>query len=232
MEKNLPIVRKLCDLEDIFFPPNGVLEERETQKIENAIMEGGIISETGSLYFAKRKIQPILATDRKGVNKLYNDSQECDKLEIGSEQYLAHSQIKKNIDERLQQPRNILEQEKLKHSEKCLDVVRDSPTLVKERSIKEERINQARPTLTKKMMKEEERRVCELSGEIFEDDAQAHHILRVADNPERALDPSNMIVVKGKIHRDIHATNSEGEEGLKNYAKKNNYTIPNRLKNL
>jgi hypothetical protein len=229
-EKKLPQVRKISELGDIRFPENPNLKDSEKSRIEDAIMKGSIVNPKGRLFLNKRNLPNVLATDKKGANKVYNNSQEDDKFENGDEQYLSTSQVRKEVDERLQQPRGALEREKLKHSGNCLDTIRESPTLVSERLIQSDRIRQERPKLTKRVIKDESIETCELSGEEFENDAEAHHIERVCDDPLKALDNDNLIVVKKEIHGDIHKNNLEGQDGLEEYADKKGYKLPNRLK--
>lgn len=228
-DKNLPAVRKATDL-TINFPSNNLLEEREQDIIKKAINAGGIISEEGRCYVNNKKLSKLLVTDKKGAAKVYNNAQENDKYENGNNQYLSTSEVKKNIDERIQQPRSTLEHEKLKYSESCINAFRDSIELVNERHIEADRIAKDRPLLTNKKIKEEDITECQLSGKPFEDDARGHHIERVADNPRKARDLDNIVVVKDEIHDDIHDKGAESPEELKIYIKKNNYNRPNNLK--
>ena len=228
-DKNLPAVRKATDL-TINFPSNNLLEEKEQDSIKKAINQGGIVSQEGRCYVDTKKLPKLLVTDKKGAAKVYNNAQENDKYENRNNQYLSTSEVKKNIDEKIQQPRNTLEHEKLKYSEECINAFRDSTELINERHIESDRITKDRPLLTNKKINKENITKCQLSGEPFEGDATGHHIERVADNPRKARDLNNIVVVKDEIHYDIHDKGAESTEELKKYIKKNNYNMPDNLK--
>ncbi len=228
-EKKLPAERKAADL-TINFPTNNLLEEKEQDSIKKAINEGGLVSEKGKCYVNKEKLPKLLVTDKKGAAKVYNNAQENDKYENGNNKYLSTSEVKKNIDERIQEPRSSLEHEKLKYSESCINAFRDSTELVTERHIESDRIVKDRPLLTKKKIKAENITECQLSGEPFEDDARGHHIERVADNPRKARDLDNIVVVKNQIHDDIHDKEAESQKELKRYIEKKHYNMPDNIK--
>ena len=84
----------------------------------------------------------------------------------GNNQYLSTSELKKNIDERIQKPRSTLEHKKLKYSEICINAFRDSMGLVNERHIKVDRIANDRALLANKKL----RNRTSHTGEAFEDD--------------------------------------------------------------
>lgn len=228
-EEKLPAVRKATEL-TINFPSNSQLEEKEQNQINKAITKGGIVAPNGRCYVNKKQMNKLLVTDKKGAAKVFNDAQEKDKYENENQEYLATSEVKKVIDERIQEPRSSLEHEKLKYSESCLNALRDSSELVKERHIEADRIVKDRPLLTSKKIKEEDITKCELSGESFEDDARGHHIERVSDNPREARNLDNIVVVKEKVHQDIHNEGAESPSKLRKYIKKNNYNMPSNLK--
>ncbi|MEG1132157.1 MAG: hypothetical protein RSD77_07555 [Romboutsia sp.] len=227
--KNLPTVRKAKDL-NILFPSNDLLEEKEQNLIKKSVNEGGLVSDKGRCYIDSKKLPKLLVTDKGGAAKIYNNAQEDDKYENGNTQYLATSEIKKNIDERIQEPRCTLEHEKLKYSERCIDAFRDSIDLVTERHIEADRIAHDRPLLTNKKIKADNITECQLSGEAFENDARGHHVDRVEDNPRKARDLDNIVVVKDKVHQDIHNKGAESSKKLKKYINENNYNMPPNLK--
>ena len=79
-EKKLPQVRKISELGDIRFPENPNLKDSEKSRIEDAIMKGSIVNPKGRLFLNKRNLPNVLATDKKGANKVYNNSQEDDNI--------------------------------------------------------------------------------------------------------------------------------------------------------
>lgn len=103
----------------------------------------------------------------------------------------------------------------------------ESPELEKERSINSDRIQKELPTLTKKKIKAENITCDQLTGEEFEDDAEGHHMTRKKDDPSKALDPSNIIVVKSKTHHAIHKAEANSPETLKELAKEKGWNEEN-----
>ena len=67
----------------------------------------------------------------------------------------------------------------------------------------------------------------QLTGEEFEDDAEGHHMTRKKDDPSKALDPSNIIVVKSKTHHAIHKAEANSPETLKELAKEKGWNEEN-----
>lgn len=67
----------------------------------------------------------------------------------------------------------------------------------------------------------------QLTGEEFEDDAEGHHMTRKKDDPSKALDPSNIIVVKSKTHDAIHKAEANSPETLKELAKEKGWNEEN-----
>ncbi|WP_394887029.1 hypothetical protein [Clostridium butyricum] len=227
-EENLPELRKASEL--TIKRPDSALEKEEEDKIINAVEKGGVVTDEGKCFIDKKQLSKVLVTDKKGAAKVYNDAQAKDKYEDGKNSYLSVAETKKNIEERLEEPRTTLEHEKLEYSDKVLTEFRSAPELVKERHIEADRIKKERPLLTKEKVKKENITECELSGEKFENDARGHHVERVEDNPRKARNLDNIVVIKEDIHKDIHENGAESPEKLKEYIKKNNYNMPDNLK--
>lgn len=225
-EKNEIIKHEAQDL-DIKFPNNSKLTEKENSLPQKAIKETGIIDSKGKAYIGKKKMKDILVTDKAGVNKFYNDLEEEEKFENGNEKYASVAACQKEITNRIQQDRPQLEREKLKHSRDCMNAFIESPELEKERSINSDRIQKELHTLTKKKIKAENITCDQLTGEEFEDDAEGHHMTRKKDDPSKALDPSNIIVVKSKTHDAIHKAEANSPETLKELAKEKGWKEEN-----
>lgn len=228
-KNNLPSIRKASEL-TIEFPENNLLEEKEKNKIKNAVINGGIVTGEGKCYLNKKQLKDVLVTDKAGANRVYNNAQAKDKYENGKDKYLSLAEIKKNIEERIEEPRTTLVHEQLKYAEKGLDSFRDAKELQDERHIEADRINKERPRITREKIKQDNIKECELTGEKFENDARGHHIDRVEDQPRKARDLSNITVVKDKVHKDIHKQGADSKEELKKYIKEKGYNTPNNLK--
>lgn len=227
--KQLPVKFTAKEL-DLKFPDNKLLTKDEQSKINKAVKGGGIVASDGRGFFDANVLPDLLSTDKKGAAKVIVNATDEDILKNGNDKYLSMSATKKEIDKRIQEPRNMLKIEKLKHSEKCINTFRDAPELEKERQIEANRITEERSTLTNKKIKAENITACQLSGDKFNNDARGHHIKRVEDEPREARNLNNIVVVKENIHKDIHVCGAESPEELITYAKSHDYSIPDNLK--
>lgn len=227
--EKLPAIRKAADL-DISFPDNDKLEEKEKKPIKSAVLNGGLVAPDGRCYVENNEVHKILVTDKKGGAKIINNAPEEDKYENGNKGYLASSEVRKVIDERMQEPRSTLEHERLTYADNCLVAFRDASDLVKERHIEADRIQRDRAALTDKKIRDENIQECQLSGQPFEKDARGHHIERVVDKPRKARESDNIIVMKNPIHLAVHENDAETPETLKKFIEKNGYNKPNNLK--
>lgn len=226
-EKKNEIIKHEAKNLDIKFPQNTNLNEKENLLPQKAIKETGIVDSTGKAFVGKTKMKDILITDKSGVNQFYNDLNDEDKFENGNKKYASVSACQKEITSKVQQDRPQLEREKLKHSRDCLNAFIESPELEKERSINSDRIKQELPTLTKKKMKAENITCDQLTGEEFEGDAEGHHVTRKKDDPSKALDLDNIIVVKSKTHDTIHKEEANTPGDLKALAKEKGWSEDN-----
>ncbi len=215
--KNNGIIKHQAESLSIEFPKNDNLSEQEMQRAIKSINKHGIALENGRTMVEKNALPTMLCTDKKGANKVYGKLSESDKYRDGDKQYASTSSVTKEISERIQEPRDALTREQLKYNEQCLNALRDADKLENERSIDEARIRKELPKLGKKIMNEKGIKNCEVTDEPFDNDAHAHHVERKSDVPRRALDPSNIKMVKKEVHDDIHESNAEGEEAFNAY---------------
>jgi hypothetical protein len=212
------LVIKTASKIKIEFPENKILEEHEQDKIKKSIKDRGI-AHNNKTYVHSKSLPTQLNTDSTGAQIFYGKLDDKDKLTNGNDKYASTSSVLKEISERIEQPRNALVDEKLKFSEQCIKAFRDSPDLQRERQIEEVRIRQELPNLTRKKMKIDQITKCQFSGEDFDDDAEAHHKVRVADDPTKALDFDNLEVAKRKYHREAHSKKAETPEQLEAFKK-------------
>lgn len=228
---NLPDIIKAEELE-LEFPKNKYLEKKETDRIESAILKSGIATKDGNCFIGLDQLPKLIASDKAAAARTYNNADEKYKLEDSKEKFLGLPEIQKEITKRLQEPRSALEREKLNHSEECLKTFRENEALNKKRVIESDRIAKGRLTIGSEKIKKEKIEECQLSGGKFNGDAEAHHIERVADEPNKALDPDNLIVVKQQIHKDIHKKNAETPEELKKFIDDREYNTPENLEEI
>ena len=115
--------------------------------------------------------------------------------------------------------------ERLRDSEACLKALRDAPELEKIREAQESR-NRHEQSKLKVRKIEEGVTTCQLSGEPLEANSEAHHIERKADNPKKALDLDNVVLVNPAVHQEIHRKGAESPEELKALCEEKNWKAP------
>jgi len=218
MEKNELEIRIAHEFK-IDYPESQMLNKSEQEKIQNAVNNGGIAIGSKT-YVDSGKLPTLLKTDKKGVNVILNETPEEDIKRIGNKEYLSTPHTLKEIAKRREQPRPELDRETLKYSGECIDAFSSNPQLDKERTIESDRINTERPKLGKKVINEREPTVSELSGEPLDGTARVHHIIRVADKPEEALNRDNLVVIRDDEHKEFHSSDLlQNEEGYEEYKK-------------
>ena len=228
-EKKADVMIREAKSFEINFPKSKHLEEKEQKSIQNSITKGGIAvtkkSEvTAKTYINSKNLPKILNTDKKSVAIIMNKVSELEIKKLGDEEYLSTSQIVKEICDREEQPRPKLEREKLSYSKECVTAFRNNKELDKERTIQADRIAQERSKITPKILNERNPEISELTGKKLDNTKegapQVHHINRVADNPERALDKKNLIVLRTDEHKEFHSSNYlQNAEGLEKFKK-------------
>lgn len=228
---NLPDIIKAEELE-LKFPKNKYLEKKETDRIENAILKGGVATGDGKCFVKLTHLSKTIVSDKAAAARVYNNADEKYKLEDSKEKFLEIPEIQKELTRRLEEPRPALEREKLIHSEECLKTFRENEFLNKNRLIESDRIVKGRLTIGAEKIKNEKIEECQLSGEKFNGNAEAHHIERVADEPNKALDTENLIVTTDKIHKEIHKENAETPEELKKFIDDRGYSTPKNLEKI
>ena len=230
-KENLPNIIKADELE-LEFPKNEYLEKKETDRVENAILKGGVATGDGKCFVGLSQLSKVIVSDKAAAARVYNNADEKYKLENSKEKFLEIPEIQKEIARRLEEPRPALEREKLNHSEECLKTFRENEFSNKNRLIESDRIAKGRLTIGVKKIKKEKIEECQLSGEKFNGNAEVHHIARVADDPTKALDLENLIVTTDDIHKDIHKENAETPEELKKFIEKRGYSTPENLEKI
>ncbi|MBP8149356.1 MAG: hypothetical protein KAY21_06520 [Limnohabitans sp.] len=213
-DKNLPIVHSAKDLTVIFPEKNPHISDKEAEKNRLLLKNGGHYSSDGRVYIEKDALPHLMATDKKGVNRFYNNLDNEDKLELGTKSLASASSVNKEISERIQQPRDTLQKERLRDSEGCINAVRDAPELEKIREAEESRNRREQPKLKEKKIKAESISTCQLTGEPLDPAAHAHHIERQADNPKKSRDLNNVIVINPSPHGEVHKAGAENPEEL------------------
>lgn len=221
-DKKEEISVRLASEFEITYPKSSFLNDKEEKRIQKAVTEGGIAIGTKT-YMDSEKLPCLLNTDIKGVQLALNDAPDKDLKSYGDKDYLSTPQVQKEIAKRREQPYSKLDREKLKYAGECVERFSNNIQLDNERTIESERINKERPKLCKKVIKERNSTISELSGKPLENTARVHHKNRVADKPEEALNRDNLAVIRDDEHKEFHSSDYlQNEEGYEKF-KKDNY---------
>ena len=213
-EQNLPVIHSAEDLSISFPEKNKHISEKEAEKNRCLVKINGAYTNDGRAYIEKNALPHLLATDKKGTNRFFNNLEDEDKLELGNQNLASVSSVNKEISERIQEPRDTLQKERLRDSEACVNAFRDAPELEKLREVEESKNRKEQPKLKAKKIKAENITACELTRAPLDPDADAHHIERQADKPRKARDLSNIVVANKPPHREVHAAGAETPEEL------------------
>ncbi|WP_430229797.1 hypothetical protein [Nitrosomonas communis] len=213
-DKNLPVVHSAENLTITFPKKNEHIDDKDAEKNRSLIKKDGAYTSDGRAYVDTVALPHLFATDKKGVNRFYNKLDNKDKLERGSRRLASVSSVNKEISERLQEPRDTLQRERLRDAEGCVNAMRDAPELEKIREVEESKNRREQPKLKAKKIKAENITACQLTRAPLEQDADAHHVERQADQPRKARDLSNIIVANKLPHREVHTAGAESPEEL------------------
>lgn len=227
-ENNLPVVHSAQILTIIFPKENEHISDKDAKKNRDLIKKDGAYTSDGKVYIDKSALPHLLATDKKGVNRFYNNLENEDKLEQGEKKLVAASAVGKEISERIQEPRDTIQKERLRDSESCLNALRDSPDLEKIREVEESKNRKEKSKLKARKIAAENISACQVTGEPLETDADAHHIARQADKPREAINLDNIIVINKQPHREIHAAGAESSEELSELCKEKDWNDPTK----
>jgi len=207
-KSNLPTTYSADNITINFSEPIKEIE-KVGKKSRELIKAQGVYTPDARVWINKKTLPHLLATDNKATNRMFNNLEDKDKLENGKEKYASVESIQKEISKKIQEPRDTIQKERLKDTEEILKNFRDSPDLEKKRELEESKIRKELPDVKRKKLKAA--RVDELTGEPLTN-PEVHHKDRVADNPRRALDETNLATINKKTHKKVHQLNIETEK--------------------
>lgn len=229
-DKKELILRSATELTLSFSEPHPIIKDEGKKTRELLPQNSSFDPTTGKVYVDKKVVPQLLATDKAGANKIYNELDDDDKFENGTQKLVSIPALQKEIAERITEPRDTIQIERLKDSERCLIAVRDAPEIVKERELLESKNRKDFPKVRKQIIKANDITQDECTGEPLEASPHAHHIERKSDNPRRALDPDNIAIINNNTHHDIHAKDINDEEALLEYSEQKGGNLKNRIK--
>jgi hypothetical protein len=202
---------------DVKLPePPRILAPKDAARTRNAIMKHGAVTHDSKMTYERDGIAAILCTDNAGANKFIAELANDEIIEDGHKMYIRQPPLNQELSRRIEQPRDAYQLERLRDAERCMNTVRDAPELENRRLKLEARNRKEMPKVKRQVLKNAE--TC-ISGEPLQKNAEVHHVERVADNPDLALDPNNMRPVNPHIHDRIHAAKAHTPEALDELAK-------------
>ena len=188
------------------FPEASPHITKEGDKTRKIIKKNGYADpNTGETFIDKTALPHLLVTDKAGVNKFYNELNNDEKRENGNNKLVSVPAIQKEVAKRIEEPRDTLEKERLRDTEKCLVVLRDNPEIEKERELVESKNRKNFKKFKENVIKENNITNDECTGEPLSRYPHAHHIERKVDAPRKVLDPKNIAIVNPGTHQNIHS---------------------------
>jgi hypothetical protein len=203
--------------------PPKILTQEDAARTRNAITKHGAVTQDAKVVYERDALPAIFATDAAGANKFVSERTDDELLEDGNKVYVRTPAIKEELERRITQPRDAYQLERLRDAERCLDAVRDTPELENRRLKLEARNRKEMPKLKHDVRKNAD--TC-ISGEPLRDDAEVHHVERVADNPDLALTRTNLLPVNPSVHDKIHAAQAHTPRALEELAKREGWPLP------
>lgn len=203
--KSKELVPRKADEFKIEFPQTDAIEEKVQKQIQDAVIDGGI-AVGNKTYINGKKLPILLNTDKKGAQIVLNDAPNDDVYQNGADDYLSTPHLQKEFSKRREQPRSLLEREHLKYASDCVEAFSNNSQLCKERTLQSDKIRKERPRLGAKTIGKRKATAGELSGEPLNGKGEVHHITRVADCPEKALNSENLVVLTHDEHSEFHSS--------------------------
>lgn len=217
-EKKELIIFSASDLDLSFPEKNEHIEDKVADKTREVISSSGAYTPDGKTFINKKSLPHLLATDKSGANRFYNDLNNEDKLVNGNDKNASIDSIQKELSRRIQEPRDTLERERHRDTEDCLKTLRDHPTIDKYREVGESKIRKNLPKIKKDKLKLVEND--EITGEPLTQ-PEVHHKDRVADKPRRALDKDNLAALNKETHSELHKKGIESKDEFEEYKRAN-----------
>ncbi|QXG47476.1 hypothetical protein [Pseudomonas viridiflava] len=198
---NLPVIQPASALDLKLPEPPEHVRPATAEKIQQAIAQHGAYTSSGEVLVNAKGLPTLLQTDRAGANLVMANLPSDQIIEDGKNLLVKAAPLNQELSRRIQEPRNAGQHEALKYSEACLISLRDNPALERTRVVLEAHNRQDMSAAKKTVRKQATQ--C-LSGEPLKPGAHVHHVERVADQPRKSADPSNMVAVNTGPHNTIH----------------------------
>ena len=215
MANNSEIVVKPLEIEKLHFPQTpDTVKPRAGEKIKTTIAHCAVRDAEGKTALDIASLPVVLGTDKPGAKRFYSDLENDDKFSAGGRHYVRLPALRKEVDVRIEQPHAADKRERLKHVSDCLSVVRDNPTSEQLRAVNEVAIRRGQKQLKQQKIARDGTTHCEMSGQPLQPDAEVHHEMRRADNPDLALNLDNLKLVNPQAHKEHHQKEQQEAESF------------------
>lgn len=203
----------------IKFPEKARIDKKQKESREKLIVNNAIADYKNKTFVGNPAVRNLLSTDDAGATKFIVETDDEEKLEVGEKKYTSTRAIKDELAKRMEEPRSIDKQNEYEHANGALEALMLANELVIDRVTEAERLKKGEPGFMKKLKKELNVEVCDISGEKFtrENPAHGHHLERKSDVPSKILDEKNIKFVAAEIHKDIHKKGALGKDGYEQY---------------
>ncbi|ELA7316195.1 hypothetical protein Q9Y10_002607 [Vibrio alginolyticus] len=203
------VVRRLDTKKLVFPEPSDTVDSKTAKRTRSSIAKHSVMTEDGKTAVNVKAIGHILHTDTVGARGFVSDLDDEDKFSSGGEHYVRTPAVRKEVDERIEKPYDAKKRENLRDSSKCLEIVRDNQESERVRNVGEVNNREGQRHLKDRKIKRDGITNCEHSGEPLSGDAHAHHRVRRADDPDKALDLDNIEIVNPEHHEEHHRKEME-----------------------
>lgn len=208
---NLPVILPASDLNLNLPKPSDLVDPKAAARVQNAVSKHGAWTPDGEVYVDRKALRSLLATDQAGANTVVAELPESAKLEDGNRLLIKTPALNQELSRRIQEPRDAQQLQTLKYSEACVNALRDAPELEVRRLVLESKNEKQMVQAKAEVLAQSTHCV---SGEPLGPNAQVHHVERVADQPRKSADPSNMKAVNPGPHQEIHANAAHNQADL------------------
>lgn len=203
-EKNELMVIPLT-AEDLNLPePPAALSPATGKKVKETVENHSVRTPDGKTGINAKGTKILLNSDDVGAKKFMTEQRDKDKFKSGGEWYIRTPALRKEIDNRIEKPYDAQKREHLRYASTCLVKVRDNQESERDRSVEEVKIRKGQRTLKSQKIARDGVTHCERSGEPLAANAEAHHTVRRADDPDKALDLDNIELLNPEVHTQHH----------------------------
>lgn len=133
------------------FPNAGEFVDKEhAETVRKAIQQHGVYDDKGKTALGTPALPVVLGTDTVGAKKFYNNLPDEDKFKVGNKRFVRTPALRRAIDERIEKFYDVVKNEKLIESNRCLEALRDNSKSRIRRILNESTNRSAQRNLKKK----------------------------------------------------------------------------------